>query len=176
MSSISSVSGSQATQSLFSKLDTNSDGTVSQDEFVASRPKDMSETDAAALYAKIDEDGTGALTEDQLKAGLDANRPPPPPPPELTGGAPSLSSDLVSALIDVLQQASEDDSSASSTSTATSASTSAAATASDMTDTEASGTALSGELLTSLYKAIQAYASSNNIALDSTSPTVNSVG
>lgn len=171
MSSISSVSGSQATQSLFSKLDTNGDGKVSQDEFVAGRPKEVSESDSAALYAKIDEDGTGALSEDQLKAGLDANR---PPPPEFTGGAPSLSSDLVSALIDVLQQSSEDDSS-TSTSASTSTTAKAAAT-SDTTGTEAGGTALSGELLTSLYKAIQAYASTNNITLDNTSPTVNSVG
>ncbi|MFZ2871120.1 hypothetical protein [Zavarzinia sp.] len=170
MSAISSVSGAQATQSLFSKLDANGDGKVSQDEFVTGRPRETSESDAASLYAKIDEEGTGAPSEDQLKAGLDANR---PPPPAFTGGAPSLSSDLVSALIDVLQQSGEEE-----TTTSTSTTTTADASATDAAKADAAGTTttLSGDLLASLYKAIQAYASTNNITLDSTSPTVNSVG
>ena len=55
---------------LFTKTDSDQSGTVSKDEFVANRPKSISESQAAELYAKIDTDGTDALTEDQLKAGL----------------------------------------------------------------------------------------------------------
>ncbi|MFA5122353.1 EF-hand domain-containing protein [Zavarzinia sp.] len=106
MTSISSLSGSsqlaQLRESLAAKLDTDGDGKISRDEFVAGRPKDVSESDSAALYAKIDKDGTGALTADQLQAGLEANRPNP------TGGSAGLSSDLVAALIDILDKTKTD--------------------------------------------------------------------
>lgn len=161
--SISSISGASQAQSLFAKIDADGDGKVTKDEFVASRPKDISEDQAAELYAKIDSEGTGALTEDQLKAGLDANRP--PPPPELSGGSASLSSDTLSALLEVLQQQSESSESDASTTTAS-------------TDTTSSQQApvLGADALNALVKAIESYAAANNITLDETGSTVNSIG
>jgi Ca2+-binding EF-hand superfamily protein len=69
---------------LFSKTDADKNGTVSKDEFVKARPKGVTEEQASSLYAKIDSTGSDALTSDQLKAGLEANRP--------AGGPPQLSS------------------------------------------------------------------------------------
>ena len=83
---------------LFTKTDSDQSGTVSKDEFVANRPKSISESQAAELYAKIDTDGTDALTEDQLKAGLEANRPAKP-----AAAGNSLSSDVLSALLGLMQ-------------------------------------------------------------------------
>jgi Ca2+-binding EF-hand superfamily protein len=79
MSSVSSATSSNAAyyaaqQKLFSKLDSDENGTLSKDEFVAGRPKDVSAEQSAALYSKIDSSGSGALTEDQLSEGMDSNR------------------------------------------------------------------------------------------------------
>ncbi|WP_240535472.1 EF-hand domain-containing protein [Rhizobium freirei] len=57
---------------LFASLDTNQDGKITQSEFVAGRPKDMSESDAANLFKSIDRQNSGSLTKDQLAGGLDA--------------------------------------------------------------------------------------------------------
>ncbi|AYG58603.1 EF-hand domain-containing protein [Rhizobium jaguaris] len=70
-----SSSGSSSNQSpmdqLFASLDTNHDGKVSSDEFVAGRPKDMSESDAANLFKSLDTQGSGSLNKDQFAEGLD---------------------------------------------------------------------------------------------------------
>lgn len=61
---------------LFAKLDANSDGTVSRDEFVAGKPDGMTADQAGALYDKIAGTGsndtatTTGLTEEQLANGL----------------------------------------------------------------------------------------------------------
>ena len=76
MTGISSL-GSNAwslRQSSFTRIDTDGDGKVSQEEFVAGRPKHMSESRASDLFAKIDTEDTGSLTEDQLDGALKANR------------------------------------------------------------------------------------------------------
>lgn len=57
---------------LFASLDSDQDGKISQKEFVAGRPKDMSESDAENLFASIDAENTGSLTKDQFAEGLDA--------------------------------------------------------------------------------------------------------
>jgi len=80
MTTISSTTSSSAAyyanqKNLFSKLDTDQNGTLSQEEAVAARPKGTSESQAAALYAKIDTNGTGALTEAQFQEGMEASRP-----------------------------------------------------------------------------------------------------
>ncbi|TXI05446.1 MAG: EF-hand domain-containing protein [Rhizobium sp.] len=56
---------------LFASLDTDQDGKVSQDEFVAGRPTDMSESDAENLFKSLDTQNAGSLTKDQLAEGLD---------------------------------------------------------------------------------------------------------
>ena len=76
-SGISGVSGIKKPDisELFSKTDTNGDGKVSKEEFVASRPSDVSETNAASLFDKMDSDGTGALSQTQLQEGMEKNKP-----------------------------------------------------------------------------------------------------
>lgn len=56
---------------LFASLDSNQDGKVSETEFVAGRPKDMSESDAENLFKSIDTQSSGSLTKDQFAEGLD---------------------------------------------------------------------------------------------------------
>ncbi|NTG72985.1 EF-hand domain-containing protein [Agrobacterium rhizogenes] len=60
---------------LFASLDTNKDGKVSSDEFVAGRPKDMSESDAANLFKSLDTQNSGSLDKDQFAEGLDVLKP-----------------------------------------------------------------------------------------------------
>lgn len=61
-----------------SAMDTNGDGSVSEAEFVAARPSDVSEDQASSLFESFDSDNTGSLTDDQLSQAMQANRPPPP--------------------------------------------------------------------------------------------------
>jgi hypothetical protein len=59
---------------LFGKLDSDGDGKVTRDEFVASRPDDVSEEDAGKFYDKIAEnsggDGAKGLSQEQFATGL----------------------------------------------------------------------------------------------------------
>jgi Ca2+-binding EF-hand superfamily protein len=75
----------QGASDLFSKLDSDSDGSVSQSEFVSGRPKGMSEADATTLFKSIDSKGTGSISEEQLSAQMQKNGPhgagPMGPPP-----------------------------------------------------------------------------------------------
>ena len=74
-SSSTSTDGSSSVSpmdQLFASLDTNQDGTISQNEFVAGRPKDMSESDAENLFKSLDTQNAGSLTKDQFAGGLDA--------------------------------------------------------------------------------------------------------
>lgn len=74
---------------VFSKLDGDGDGKLTEAEFVAGRPKNASEEQAKQLYAKIAEAGGGdaasGLTQDQFSSGSVATAPSGPPP---GGGAP----------------------------------------------------------------------------------------
>ncbi|MDO6963111.1 EF-hand domain-containing protein [Rhizobium alvei] len=69
---------------IFDSLDTNQDGTVSQDEFLAAMPEDVTEEQATAFFESMDTEGTGSITEEQLAAGM--SQPPMGPPP----GAPPM--------------------------------------------------------------------------------------
>lgn len=60
---------------IFAAIDTDGDGAVTQAEFVAARPDDMSEEDATALFADLDTEGAGSLGESQFVAAMEASRP-----------------------------------------------------------------------------------------------------
>jgi Ca2+-binding EF-hand superfamily protein len=62
-----------------SAMDTNGDGSVSEAEFVAARPSDVSADQASSLFESFDSDNAGSLTDDQLSQDMQANGPPPPP-------------------------------------------------------------------------------------------------
>lgn len=66
-----SSSGQSPMDQLFASLDTNKDGKVSSDEFVAGRPKDMSASDAESLFKSLDTQSSGSLDKDQFAEGLD---------------------------------------------------------------------------------------------------------
>jgi Ca2+-binding EF-hand superfamily protein len=51
---------------MISAMDTNGDGNISEAEFVAARPADVSDTQAQQLFQKFDTKNTGSLTEAQL--------------------------------------------------------------------------------------------------------------
>jgi Ca2+-binding EF-hand superfamily protein len=67
----SSSPGTDASDALFSLLDANGDGQVSSAEFVANRPKDLSEADATNLFRSLDTSGSGSINKEQFAEGLD---------------------------------------------------------------------------------------------------------
>lgn len=75
---------------LFSKLDSDGDGKVTEDEFVAGRPDNVSEDQAKQVYAKIADasggDASSGLSEDQFTSGFQAAAP--SGGPQGGGGAP----------------------------------------------------------------------------------------
>lgn len=88
-----------------SSLDTNGDGVVSQAEFLAARPDEVSEEDATNLFSQIDSDGDGTVSQDELEASRRTDGPPPPPP-----SADDISSDLAASglsLDDLISQLEE---------------------------------------------------------------------
>lgn len=94
----------QSAADLFAKIDVDGDGKVTEAEFIAARPEDMSEDDATALFAKLDGEGTGSLTEDQFVTAMEELRPegPPPPPPPVDDQ--SAEDDDTVSLFDVLEE------------------------------------------------------------------------
>lgn len=74
----------------FAELDTDDDGKVSRDEFIAGRPEGVSEDEASAFFDQIaasaGASGAESLSEAQVAAGLEANAPAGGPPP---GGPPA---------------------------------------------------------------------------------------
>jgi Ca2+-binding EF-hand superfamily protein len=82
---------------MFTKLDADQNGSVTKDEFVSGRPKDVSEKKASELYSKIDTSGSGALTEDQFDEGTKSSKP-------STSLESLLSGDAMAVLILMSQQ------------------------------------------------------------------------
>jgi len=143
---------------LFSMMDTDSNGSVSKEEFLAAKPDHVSEDQASALFDSIDTEGTGSITSEQFANSMPAGGPghmagagaPPPPPPG--GGSGGDSEETYDALdtnqdgkvsIDELMAAMSD----------------------DAEESDSTGNALLSQLL----DAVKAYASYQNIDLDQTS-------
>ncbi|WP_096701867.1 EF-hand domain-containing protein [Magnetospirillum sp. 15-1] len=96
--------GPPDSEQMFKDLDTDSDGTVTRDEFVSGRPDDVSEDQAGAFYDKIASaagaDSSSGLSQDQLASGLQAMGPPPPD----SGSSSDSSSDSTSTDDKLLEQ------------------------------------------------------------------------
>ena len=86
---LSEAGRSLSATEMFSKMDTDGNGSLSQEEFVAARPEDVTEEMAANLYNSFDTDSSESLTGAEYETAMQ-NAPPPPPPP--AGGAGSSTS------------------------------------------------------------------------------------
>ena len=64
---------------MYGKIDADGDGSVTQEEFVAARPENVTEEMAANLYNSFDSDASGSLTETEFTTATSQTAPPPPP-------------------------------------------------------------------------------------------------
>lgn len=71
---------------MFEKLDSDGDGKLTRDEFVAGRPEDVSEDQAGSLYDSIANGNTDGLTAEQFAQGMASQQPPGGGPPSGGGG------------------------------------------------------------------------------------------
>lgn len=69
-SSYGSAAPQLSAAEMFSKLDTDSDGSVSESEFAAARPSDVTEEMAENLYSSFDTDNSGSLTESEYETAM----------------------------------------------------------------------------------------------------------
>ena len=74
--------GNLSASDIYAEMDADGDGSVTEAEFVAARPADISEEDATALYATIDTEGTGSITEAQFAESMPDGPPPGGMPPQ----------------------------------------------------------------------------------------------
>jgi Ca2+-binding EF-hand superfamily protein len=84
---------------LFSAIDADGDGKITQDEFVAARPEDMSEEEATTRFGELDSEGAGFLTEETFAAGM----PQPPQAIEADGTTTGTDDETVS-IFDILAE------------------------------------------------------------------------
>lgn len=117
------------------ELDTDGDGQVSREEFLAGRPQNVSEDQAGALFDRIDTEKTGSLSTEAVENGLKALR----PHHHHHGGPPPVESDTATA------------------DTAASTSSSDDSTDTTTTSTDSATAKLLAELVAQLQKATQAY-------------------
>ena len=82
-----------STSEMYDKMDADGDGAVTQEEFVAARPDDVTEEMAANLYNSFDTDTSGSLTESEFETAMNQALPPPPPPSGGGGGMGSSTED-----------------------------------------------------------------------------------
>jgi Ca2+-binding EF-hand superfamily protein len=65
-----------ASDAAYDALDTNKDGVVSEEEFLAAHPEQLTDDEAGKLFQTVDTDKDGTVTEDQFKTITDATTPP----------------------------------------------------------------------------------------------------
>ncbi|MEX3773281.1 XopAW family type III secretion system calcium-binding effector [Pseudomonas sp. MYb118] len=96
VSSISNTRSQQFQKDLFSKLDSNSDGTVDQDELQSALSQKSDDGLLVSLsknFADLDSDESGSLSSEEMAAMA-----PPPPPPRDQAADTELADALISAL------------------------------------------------------------------------------
>ena len=153
-------SGAQSTAApndpsqMFASLDTNGDGTVSKDEFVAGAPQGVSADQAGAFFDKISNGNGDSLTKDQFVSGLQNAG-----PPDQSGGTATAGSDpgqLLDQLLAAVTQASGGTTAASTTTAST---TAASTTAASTTSTDGLTTAQTdaAQLLDQFMRAVGTY-------------------
>lgn len=76
-------SGGEDISEIFDTLDADQDGKLSEAEFLAGKPEDMSEDQASAMFDALDTESTGSITEEQLAEGM---QPPADAPPMMGAG------------------------------------------------------------------------------------------
>ncbi|MCM2442039.1 hypothetical protein HGO34_20140 [Agrobacterium vitis] len=77
---------SSTDQNATKSIDTDSDGKVTQEEFVNARPEGASEEDSTKMFEAIDSEDAGYVTEDQLQSETKM------PPPMMMGGMGDMQS------------------------------------------------------------------------------------
>jgi Ca2+-binding EF-hand superfamily protein len=117
-----SASGSTSTENIFSKMDTDGDGSVSKDELSAFQEEmeaqfansvttsqyDTAETRPSTeeIFSKMDTDGDGSVTESELEdfqSQMAKMGPPPSPPKNASSGSDSETDD--NSISSILQEA-----------------------------------------------------------------------
>jgi Ca2+-binding EF-hand superfamily protein len=68
--------GNSSTDQAFDALDTNKDGVVSEEEFLAEHPEIASAEQAKKLFEALDVDRNGSIDQDQVQQVVDATTPP----------------------------------------------------------------------------------------------------
>lgn len=104
-------------EDVFNQADSDGDGTVTREEFIANRPDEVSEEQAGSMFDQLDSEGTGSLSKEDFIAAMEANQPEPPPM------ASSQGTQLSQSLLELLKSYKNYGSSASSDETTTSVST-----------------------------------------------------
>jgi Ca2+-binding EF-hand superfamily protein len=87
--------GEPSASDMFSSLDADGDGKVTEEEFLAAKPDDVSADQVAALFKTIDTEGSGSITENQFASFLQSRSPQPAgqmQPPPSGGGSSSAGS------------------------------------------------------------------------------------
>ncbi len=106
-----------------SAMDSDGDGVVTQEEFLAARPDDVTEEMATNPWNSLDTEGAGSLSVDELQTAMEANRPSGPPPTSVASSEEET--DPLQALWDALSE-SEDETTIAETETDSSTTTTSA--------------------------------------------------
>lgn len=94
--------GGGQSDEVFDALDTNQDGVVTREEFLAGRPDDVSEEQASAMFETLAGEDAESITAEQFAAGMQG--PPPPPSESDMAGMSSDDQELVEKLLAALEQ------------------------------------------------------------------------
>ena len=84
---------------MFSKLDADGDGTVSQEEFLAGKPDDVTDEQASQLWEQISGGNSGGVTQEQFVQGMASAKPPAESTAATDLAASTATDDLIQQLL-----------------------------------------------------------------------------